>query len=119
MVEQDRTKVQLKCSNTGSTATTRLILTHQIMLALHHTSTVLQHKSLVDHPLEVLKVPGLQSTGQPIIHAIQKAILLLLISVHFIWSLARQLGELGDILIHRHGPLFQILKLLILQFDHS
>jgi hypothetical protein len=28
------------------------------------------------------------------------------------------LSELGDILIHRHGPLLQILKLL-LQLDHS
>jgi hypothetical protein len=29
----------------------------------------------------------------------------------------RQLSELGDILIHRYGPLFQILKLL--QLDDS
>jgi hypothetical protein len=33
-------------------------------------------------------------------------------------SIARQLSELGDILVHGHGPLFQILKLL-LQLDHS
>jgi hypothetical protein len=31
----------------------------------------------------------------------------------------RQLGELGDLLVHRHGPLFQILKLLLLQLDDS
>jgi hypothetical protein len=29
------------------------------MLALHHTSAVLQHKSVVHHPLEVLKVLSL------------------------------------------------------------
>jgi hypothetical protein len=33
-------------------------------------------------------------------------------------GVARQLSELGDVLIHRHGPLFQILKLL-LQLDNS
>jgi hypothetical protein len=82
------------------------------MLVLHHTSVILQHKSLVHHPLEIIKVLGLQSIGQSIIQAIQKIVLLLLISVHFIWSIARQLSELGDVLIHSHGPLFQILKLL-------
>jgi hypothetical protein len=29
------------------------------------------------------------------------------------------LGELGDVLVHGHGPLFQILKLFLLQLDHS
>jgi hypothetical protein len=101
-----------------SGATTRLMLIHQLMLALHHTSVVLLHKSLVPHPLEVLKIPGLQNIGQSIIQAIQKIILLLLISVHFIWSIARQLSELGDVLVHRHGPLFQILELLLLQLDN-
>jgi hypothetical protein len=59
---------------------------------------------------------GLQSIGQSIIQAIQKTVLLLLINVYFIWSIARQLSELGDILDHRHGPMFQILQLL-LQLD--
>jgi hypothetical protein len=76
------------------------------MLVLHHTSVILQHKSLVHHPLEIIKVLGLQSIGQSIIQAIQKMVLLLLISVHFIWSIARQLSELGDVLIHSHGILF-------------
>jgi hypothetical protein len=87
-------------------ATARLILTHQLLLVLHHTSAVLQHKGLVHHPLQVHKIPSLQSIGQSIIQAIQKIVLLLLISVHFIWSIARQLSELGDILVHNHGPLF-------------
>jgi hypothetical protein len=82
------------------------MLMHQLMLALHHTSVVLQHKSLVHHPLKVLKIPGLQSLGQTILHSTQKAIVLLLISVNFMWSIARQLSEPGGILIHRHGPLF-------------
>jgi hypothetical protein len=79
---------------------------HQLTLALHHTSVILQHKILVHHPLEIIKVSGLQSIGQSIIQAIQKIVLLLLINVHLIWSIARQLSELGDVLIHSHGPLF-------------
>jgi hypothetical protein len=43
--------------------------------------------------------------------------LLLLVSVHFIWSIVRQLSELSDILIHSYGPLIQILGLL-LQLDN-
>jgi hypothetical protein len=80
------------------------------MLVLHHISMVLQHKSHVHHPLEVLKILGLQIIGQSIIQAIQKIVLLLLISIHFTWSVARQLSELGDILIHSHGPYFRSWK---------
>jgi hypothetical protein len=43
----------------------------------------------------------------------------LLISVDFMWGVARQLGELIDVLVHRHGLLFQILKFLLLQLDNS
>jgi hypothetical protein len=95
------------------------MLTHQLALALHRASSVLQHKSLVHYPLEVLKIPGLQRIGQSIIQAVQKIVLLLLIKVHFIWSVARQLSEFGDILVHGHGPLFQILELLLLQLDNA
>jgi hypothetical protein len=94
------------------------MLTQQLRLVLHHTSTVLQHKSLVHHLLEVLKVLGLQSIGQSIIQAIREAFLLLFISVDFRRSIVRQLSELGDVLVHRHGALFPILKLL-LQLDNS
>jgi hypothetical protein len=89
------------------------------MLALSHTSAILQHKSLVHHPLEILKVLSFQSIGQSIIQVIQEALLLLLISVNFMGSIARQLSELGDVLIHRHGSLLQILELLFLKLDHS
>jgi hypothetical protein len=68
--------------------------------------------------LEVLKVSSLQSIGSPIIQAIQETLMFLLINVDFMRGVARQLSELGDVLIHRHGPLFQILKLL-LQLDNS
>jgi hypothetical protein len=43
----------------------------------------------------------------------------LLISVDFMRGVARQLSELGDVLVHRHGLMFQILKLLLLQLDNS
>jgi hypothetical protein len=36
----------------------------------------------------------------------------LLMSVDFLRGIARQLSELGDVLIHRHGTLFHILKLI-------
>jgi hypothetical protein len=95
------------------------MLTHQLSLALHLTSAILYHKSIAHHPLEVLKVSNLKSIGQPIIQAIQETLLFLLINVDFMRGVARQLNELGDILIHRHGPLFQILKLFLLQLDNS
>jgi hypothetical protein len=95
------------------------MLTHQLTLSLHHTSTVFQHKSLVHHPLEVPKVLGLQSIGQTIIQAIQETLLLLFISVDFMRGITRQLSELCDVFIHRHGPLFQILNLLLLRLDDS
>jgi hypothetical protein len=96
----------------GLGAIARLMLTHQLMLALYHSSVILQHKDLIHHPLEVLKISGLQSIGQPIIQAIQETPLFLLISVDFMRGVMRQLSELGDVLVCRHGPLFQILKLL-------
>jgi hypothetical protein len=89
------------------------MLTHQFMLALHHSSVIFQHKGLVHHPLEILKVSSLQNIDQCIIQAIQETLLFLLISVDFMQGVARQLSELGDVLIHRHEPLFQILKLLL------
>jgi hypothetical protein len=95
------------------------MLMQQLTLALHHTSAILQHKSLVHHPLEVLKVSSLQSIGQSIIQAIKETFLLLLISVDLMRGIAGQLSELSDVLVHRHGPLFQILKLFLLQLEHS
>jgi hypothetical protein len=95
------------------------MLMHQCTLVLHHNSTVLQHKSLVHHSLEVLKVTDLHSIGQSIIETIQEILLLFLISVHLIGSIAKHLGKLGDILIHRHGSLLQILEFLLLKLDQT
>jgi hypothetical protein len=66
----------------GPGAIARLMLTHQLTLVLHHTSVILQHKSLVYHPLKDLKVSSLQSIGQSIIQAIQEIFMLLLINVN-------------------------------------
>jgi hypothetical protein len=73
------------------------MLTHQLTLVLHHSSMILQHKSLVHHPLKVLKVSSLQSIGQPMIQAIQETLLFLLNSVKFMRGIARQLSELSDV----------------------
>jgi hypothetical protein len=59
------------------------MLTHHLTLVLYHTSVILQHKSPVHHPLEVLNVSSFQSIGQPIIQAIQEILLFLLINVDF------------------------------------
>jgi hypothetical protein len=64
------------------------MLTHQLTLALHHASAVLQHKSLVHHPLEVLKVLSLWSIGQSIVQAIPETFSLLLISVDLMQGIA-------------------------------
>jgi hypothetical protein len=69
--------------------------------------------------MEVLKVSSLQSIGQSIIQAIQETFLLLLISVDLMRGIVGQLSELSGVLVRRHGPLFQILKLFLLQLDHS
>jgi hypothetical protein len=89
-------------SNMGPGATARLMLMHQLALALHLSSTILQHKGLIYHPLEVLKVLSVQSIDQSIIQAIQETLMFLLISVDFMQGVMRQLSELGDVLIHRH-----------------
>jgi hypothetical protein len=93
------------------------MLMHQLTHVLHHSSMILQHKSLVHHPLKVLKVLSLQSIGQPIIQVIEEILLFLLIGVNFMQGIVRQLSELSDVLVHKHGPLFPILKLL--QLDNS
>jgi hypothetical protein len=90
------------------------MLMHQLTLALYHSSVIFWHEGLVHHPLEVLKVSSLRSIGQPIIQTIKETFLFLLISVDFMWAVARQMSELGDILIDRHRPLFQILKVHLL-----
>jgi hypothetical protein len=43
------------------------MLTYKLTLSLHHTSMILQHNCLIHHPLEILKILGLQTIGQSII----------------------------------------------------
>jgi hypothetical protein len=45
--------------------------------------------------------------------------MLLHISVYLIGSIARQLGEASNVLIHRHGSLLQIMELLLLELHHT
>jgi hypothetical protein len=59
------------------------------MLALYHTSVILQYRSLVHHPLEVFKVLSIQSIGQPIIQAIQETLMFLLNIVDFMRGIVR------------------------------
>jgi hypothetical protein len=73
------------------------MLMHQLTLVLHHLAAIFQHKGLVHHPLDGLKVSSLQSIGQPIIQVIQETLLFLLISVDF----------MQGVLVHRHGPYFR------------
>jgi hypothetical protein len=82
------------------------MLMHQLTLALHHAFAVLQHKCLVHHSLEVLKVSSLRSISQSIIQALQETFLLLLIGVDLMRGIVGQLSELSDVHVHRHGPLF-------------
>jgi hypothetical protein len=70
-----------------------LMLTHQLTLALHHAYVVLKHKSLVHHPLEIIKVSSLHSIGQSIIQAVRGTFLLPLINANLMRIIARQLGE--------------------------
>ena len=48
-----------------------------------------------------------------------ETVLLLLICVNVPRSIARQLSELGQILLHSHRPLLQTEELLPLELDHS
>jgi hypothetical protein len=83
------------------------MLMHQLTLVFYHSPVIFQHKDLVHHPLEVLKVSSLQSICQPIIQATQETLMFLLIIVDFMRGVARQLSELGGVLVHRHGPYFR------------
>jgi hypothetical protein len=48
-----------------------------------------------------------------------ETLLLLLISVHVVWSVARKLCETSDILAHHLGSLFQILEFLLPELDNT
>jgi hypothetical protein len=69
--------------------------------------------------MKILEVSGFQSIGKYILQSIEETLLLILVSIHVIWSVAEKLRETGDIPAHRHGSLLQILKLLLLELDNT
>ncbi len=85
----------------------------------HFFQLVLDDDSLVNKMLKIWVVGVEQLELDLVIESLEKRIQLLLISVDLMQGVVRQLSELGDLLIHRHGPQFQILKLFLLQLDHS
>jgi hypothetical protein len=50
---------------------------------------------------------------------VEETLLLLLVGIHVIWSVAGKLRETGDVLVHHHGSLLQILELLLLELDNT
>jgi hypothetical protein len=94
-------------------------LTLLLALAWQYSSSVLKHKSLVYHGLKILEVSGFQSIGKSILQSIEETLLLLLVSIHVIWSIAGSLRETSDVLAHCHGSLLQILELLLLELDNT
>jgi hypothetical protein len=97
------------------------LLTMALLLALVClcSSLVLEYKSLVYHGLEIFKVTRFQSIGKSIIQAVEKILLLLLISIHIIESGAGKLCETSNILAHCHRSLLQIMELLLLELDNT
>jgi hypothetical protein len=83
------------------------------LLARQYCSPILENKSLVYHGLKILKVSGIQSIGESILQSFEETLLLLLIGVHIIWSVARKLREMSNVLTRHHGSLLQILELLL------
>jgi hypothetical protein len=104
--------------NAGPRVGALLGLTLLLALACQYFYLVLEHKSLVYHGLEILKVTCFQSIGKSIIQSIEETLLLLLVGVHIVGSVAGKLREMSDILAHHHGSLLQILELL-LELDYT
>jgi hypothetical protein len=87
-----------------------LNLVFLLALASQYSSPILEHKGLVYHGLEILKVGCFQTIGNCIIQSIKETLLLLLVCIHVVWSIAGKLRETSDILSYRHGSLLQILE---------
>jgi uncharacterized membrane protein len=97
------------------------LLTLAFLLALAHqySSSILEHKGLVYHGLEILEVTCFQSIGKSIIQSVEETLLLPFIGIHIVGSVAGKLCEMSDILAHCHGSLLQILELLLLELDNT
>jgi hypothetical protein len=95
-----------------------LNLVFLLALACQYSSPILEHKGLVYHGLEILKVRCFQTIGKCIIQSIKETLLLLLVYIHVVWSIAGNLHETSDILSYHHGSLLQILEFL-LELDNT
>jgi hypothetical protein len=96
-----------------------LTLAFLLALACQYFSPILEHKGLIYHSLENLKVMCFESIGKSIIQTIEETLLLLLIGIHIVWIISGKMREMSDIITHYHGSLLQILKLLILELDNT
>jgi hypothetical protein len=66
------------------------LLTLVFLLVLPHqySSFILEHKGLVYHGLEILKLTYFQSIGKSIIQFIKETLLLLFVGIHVVGSVA-------------------------------
>jgi hypothetical protein len=80
------------------------LLTLVFLLVLPHqySSSILEHKGLVYHSLEILKVTCFQRIGKSIIQFVKETLLLLFVVIHVIGSVAGKIREMSDILTDCH-----------------
>jgi hypothetical protein len=104
--------------NTRPRVATLLTLAFLLARAYQYSSSILEHKGFVYHGLEILEVTCFQSISKSIIQTIEETVLLLLLSIHIVWSVTGKLRQMSDILSHYYGSLLQILKLL-LELDNT
>jgi hypothetical protein len=93
-------------------------LTLLLALALEYSYSILEHKSLAYHGPKILELLGFQSIGKSILQSIEETLLLLLVGIQIIWSVAGKLCEMGGVLTHQYGSVFQIRELL-LELDNT
>jgi hypothetical protein len=85
---------------TESTVATQLLILKLPLLGLHITPLALNYKSFVNKLLVVSKAVGEQLVLQPIIQALHKKFLLVLIFFYVMWCIARELCEFVPVFTH-------------------
>jgi hypothetical protein len=106
-------------SHTNPRVATLLTLAFLLSLAHQYSSSILEHKGLVYHGLEIVEVTCFQSIGKFIIQFVEETLLFLFVGIHVVGSVAGKLHEMSDILAHRHVSLLQILEFLLLELDYT
>ncbi len=76
-----------------------------VLLIIHLATLIFQNQRPIHHLLEARIGDVGHNIGQSIIEAIQKLLLLILISFHFPWCISRQLSEFVVVLTDGHGSL--------------